>query len=117
MLAGLYGEEIGIANYIADEYLDDDAPVAVPAGGIASGLGLSVEFQNGPVVEGKRNGAFIEDLLIVAEERLKWYQSGQLVCEENADALKHIQQALSYLGLRRERRQQQGVVNSYANHE
>ena len=49
-----------------------------PAGGGASGIGISIEFQNGPLGRGDDrtapNGAVVEDLLAIVAERMRFYQ-------------------------------------------
>ena len=86
----------------------------LPRGGRAVGPGLNVKFQTGPVeVEGGRKGAFIEDLLAIVVDRLKWYQTGQFACRENAVALTHIQTAGFWLEERTRDRQERGVEGTY----
>ena len=53
-IQGAHGETISIHFRVDAE--------GRPAGGYASGMGMSVTFQDGPIGEGGRNGAFVEDL-------------------------------------------------------
>lgn len=56
------------------------------------------EFHTGPVAG--RTDLFIEDLLVVAMDRLKVHQAGSQPCESNAEALVHLERALSALDKR-----------------
>ena len=97
----------------AMNFLDDEGS---PAGGVASGIGISVYFQNGPINrdagEGP-NGAFIEQLLETSAERLRFYQESPFACEENASALAHIEEALYHLYARRKDRVRRGVLGQH----
>ena len=80
---------------------------------LAVGLGMSVTFQDGPIGEGFRNGAFVEDLLIAVRERLKWYQSGEFKCDENTEALRGVSRALNALDKRTAERRERGVEGTH----
>lgn len=92
---------------------DDDKP----AGGFAQGLGLRIDWQNGPlVVDGKRierSGAFVEDLLIVAINRLEHYQDSPFACDDNAQALVALNIALDCLHHRTADREARGVEGTH----
>ena len=87
-----------------------------PAGGTATGTGVSIMFQNGPINrdagEGP-NGAFIEQLLEVSAERLRFYQESAFACDENAAALVNIEEALYHLAARRKDRIRRGVLGQH----
>ena len=109
-----------------------------PAGGNAFGPGFAIGWQHGPLgrhVPGPagcavqsiprhgqgcvagctrraQNGAFVEDVIEAAADRLRYYQSGRFACDENATALAHIEAALRVLDGRtksRESRQVEGT--------
>ena len=84
-----------------------------PGGGTFTGRGLNGSFQDGPLGRGEKrkkpNGCFVEDLLMVAEARMQFYQGTRFACDENAKALNHISDALMCLRSRTERREAQGV--------
>lgn len=87
-----------------------------PAGGTVTSVGLSITWQNGPLGRGlsrqEPNGAFVEDVILAAIQRVRYYQSGQFACRENALALTHLEEALHWLQARhddREARQVQGT--------
>lgn len=89
-----------------------------PAGGIVNGVGLKIEWQNGPLgrpEDGTRqepNGAFVETVIDAVVERIKFYQDGKFNCRENAVALTHLETALLWLNKRtidREKRKVEGT--------
>ena len=102
---GEHGEKIVIRQKVDSE--------GRPAGGTLSAPGVSVDFQAGPIGEEGRTGAFVEDLLFGVAERLKWYQSGEFRCRENAIALTHIETALLWLNERTRARRERGVEGTY----
>jgi hypothetical protein len=89
-----------------------------PSSGYAHGIGFSVTFQDGP--RGKddqgqlqpANGAFVEDLLTAAMQRLAFFQNSRFNCSENAEAIEHINKALQALNRRASGRAQRGVLGS-----
>lgn len=72
-----------------------------PAGGFVNGIGLSIEWQNGPLsVKGKRNdpsGAFVETVIQAAKQRIEYYQETKFACRENALAITKLDEALHWL--------------------
>lgn len=90
-----------------------------PAGGSVSGVGLQIDWQNGPLGRGDDrkapNGAFVETVLSAALQRIEWYQTasgGKFKCRENAIAITKIEEALLWLDKRtreREARQVEGT--------
>lgn len=86
---------------------------ANPAGGHASGTGLWIQWQNGPLGRGDQrlepNGAFVEDVIELCVERLKFYQDSKFVCMENDGAIDHLKRALQYLKDRTISREKRGV--------
>jgi len=91
-------------------------PEGNPAGGSCYGRGFAISWQNGPLGREadrvKPNGAFVEDILEAAKQRLEFYQSSKFNCEANADAIKMINNALDRLQSRtadRERRNVEGT--------
>ena len=106
-----------------------------PAGGFVSGVGLSISWQNGPLgrhaanckpgetlqsvprPEGCTrivpNGAFVEDVLEICAERLRFYQSSKFRCRENAVALTHIETAILWLNKRTQEREARGAEGTH----
>lgn len=59
-----------------------------------------IDFQNGnPLTQGY-NGWVIEQLLAACLHRLQGYQLGKFACEDNQNALEHIEQAIRHLNRR-----------------
>jgi len=88
-----------------------------PDGGYAGGIGFSIEWQRGPLsVDGLRkepNGAFVETIIAAAKQRIEHYQSTRFACEENADAIVLLNQALNRLDYRTRRRMEAGVEGTH----
>lgn len=88
-----------------------------PSGGVASGCGFTIAWQNGPLGRGadrkEPNGALVEDVIGAAQERLKFYQESRFACAENESAIKYLQHALDVLANRTARREAEGVEGTY----
>ena len=90
-----------------------------PTGGSVSGVGLSIDWQNGPLGRGPErkapNGAFVETVISAALQRIQWYQTAgkeKFKCRENAIAITKLEEALLWLDKRtkdREARQVEGT--------
>ena len=84
-----------------------------PAGGVASGRGFTISWQNGPLGRGEErrepNGAFVEDVIQAAIHRLAFYQNSKFACVANEVALIHLHAALEALQARTEEREARGV--------
>jgi len=95
---------------IQDHHFDEDSR---PAGGYARGVGINIQWQNGPVVHhGHRhapNGAFVEDVIRAAVGRIEFYQRSRNHCIENAIALSHLRSAIEVLEERMRARADRGV--------
>ncbi len=88
-----------------------------PAGGTTQGRGFTIAWQNGPLGRGadrkEPNGAFVEDVIKAAIDRLEHYQASRFACNHNAIALSFLKSALSTLNDRtrdRESRQVEGTA-------
>ncbi len=76
-----------------------------------------IQFQHGARgLQDSKPGVFDDDLLAILQDRLEGFQSGPFACEENAEALKAIQEARECLGRRVARRISQGVLGSNESH-
>lgn len=87
-----------------------------PTGGSVRGVGLSIDWQNGPLGRGAERleptGAFTEDVVVAAIQRLRFFQASKFACRENALAITHLEEALHWMQARhdeREARQVQGL--------
>jgi hypothetical protein len=77
-----------------------------PAGGEVSGPGLSIKWQDGPLGRPPKpaTGAFVEDVIEAARQRLEFYQTGgnaKYNCRDNAIAITKLEEALLWLNRRR----------------
>ena len=77
---------------------------------------LQIEWQNGIVGEDGQNGAFVEDVMEAARQRLQFFQASKFRCRENAIALTHLETALAWLDFRTRAREVEGVENTYEEH-
>jgi len=68
-----------------------------------------VKFQEGPIGEFGVTGCQNEDLLAIVIDRLKCFQAGPHACEENAKALKKVEEGLGWLRYRTAERVRRGV--------
>ncbi len=74
-----------------------------PTGGVVVGVGLNVKWQDGPRgQEGTDellppNGAFVEDVLWAALQRLEFFNESKYRDRANSMAITHIEQALQAL--------------------
>jgi hypothetical protein len=88
-----------------------------PAGGYVKGVGLSIDWQNGPLGrDGDRkepNGAFVETVIAAVIQRIEHYQSLQFKCRENALAITKLEEALHWLNARTNRREAQKVEGTH----
>ena len=94
-----------------------------PAGGITTGTGISISWQNGPLGEGcsaikagerkDPNGAFVEGVIAAAIGRLQYYQSSKFKCRENALAITKLEEALHWCQHRTRDREVRGVEGTH----
>jgi len=102
-------------NIVADNRLDADGN---PAGGTVDGVGLHIEWQNGPLGrDGDRiepNGAFVEGVLNAALQRIEHYNETKFRCRENSLAITHIEEALHWLNHRTAAREARAVEGTHA---
>lgn len=68
-----------------------------------------ITFQRGPIKEAGVNGVQNEDLIAIVIDRMRGFQSGDYACRDNANALKHLEEALLWLNHRTEKRELRGV--------
>ena len=98
------------------DYLNMDRK---PDGGEVESVGIQITWQRGPLrVDGSDvllppNGAFVETVIEVAKHRLEFYQTTQFRCEENAEAIKKLGEAIEVLQSRIKRREVEGTLGTY----
>jgi hypothetical protein len=88
-----------------------------PSGGTTYGNGFAIGWQNGPLGRGPErepaNGAFVEDIIAAAIDRLQHYQSSRFNCIENGIAIDRLNDALFALNERTKRREAAGVEGTH----
>ena len=91
-----------------------------PAGGYAKGVGMEINWQNGPLGRGdgrkSPNGAFVETVLAAVTQRIEFYQTAQnkrFACRENAIAITKIEEALMWLDSRTKAREARLVEGTH----
>lgn len=89
-----------------------------PAGGVVHTVGLDIWWQKGPLGRGDErqepNGVFVETVIEAAKQRLEYYQSTQFNCQENADAIAALNDALWRLDNRTKRREEEGTEGTHS---
>jgi hypothetical protein len=101
-------------EFIASNFTADDNP----AGGTVRGVGLSIDWQNGPLGRGDEridpNGAFVETVIAAALQRIQFYNEGKFRCRENSLAITHLEEALHWLNHRTQEREKRDVEGTHA---
>jgi len=87
-----------------------------PTGGSVTGIGLKIEWQDGPLGRGQDrkepNGAFVETVIAAVIQRLEYYNKDKFKCRENSVAITKLEEAGMWLNKRtvdRERREVEGT--------
>lgn len=78
---------------------------------------IDIVFQHGNPEEVGINGCRLEDVIDHLIRKLLDFQGRSLACEENAEALNHLELAGQALVKRRRRRELQGVLGTRETHE
>lgn len=100
------------------EFTNNNDEAGNPAGGTVKGTGIEINWQNGPLNNGDgtwnpKSGAFVEDLVIAAIQRMEYYQDSKFACEENALAIKNLEAALHCMAARTKRREAAGTEGTH----
>ena len=107
-------------GFFSEQWCDEDDN---PAGGVSSGRGFCISWQNGPLgppghpARREPNGAFVEDVIGAALDRIEFYQSGKFSCNENVKAIECLQAALKHLDSRTQRRVESETEGTHAEDE
>lgn len=98
------------------QFLDE---TGAPEGGCTFGTGFTISWQRGPLGRGPEriepNGAFVEDIIEAAKNRLEFYQESRFASPYNAVAIDHLRMALESLHRRtadREAREVEGTLQN-----
>ncbi len=78
---------------------------------------ISIHYQDGIVGDNGQSGAFVEDVIEAAVQRLRFFQDSKFRCRENAIALTHLETALAWLDRRTRARLLQDAENTYEQHQ
>jgi hypothetical protein len=107
-------------SYVPQVYYKDYLDVGMkPDGGEVESVGIQITWQRGPLrTDGSdillpANGAFVETVIEVAKHRLEFYQTTQFRCEENAEAIKKLEEAIEVLQSRIKRRAAAGTLGTH----
>lgn len=88
-----------------------------PEGGQTFGRGFVIAWQRGPLGRGEGrvepNGAFVEDVIAAAADRIDFYNDNGFACDENHEAVDHLRAALDALQSRTARREAQDVEGTH----
>jgi hypothetical protein len=89
-----------------------------PSGGSTYGNGFAISWQNGPLGRGsdrkEPNGAFVEDIIAAAKDRIEYYQASRFNCEANAMAVLALESALQALNERTKERESRQVEGTHS---
>tara|TARA_R110000782_G_scaffold258818_1_gene348922 strand:+ start:194 stop:517 length:324 start_codon:yes stop_codon:yes gene_type:complete len=77
--------------------------------------GTVINWQDG-IKNNGQNGAFIEDVITAAIERIEYFNDSKFRCRENSVAITKLEEALMWLRYRTSNRETQGVENTYTTH-
>lgn len=81
------------------------------------GTVIDIRWQDGIIAKPfHQNGAFVEDVLEAARQRLLFFNSTKFRCRENSLAITKIEEALQWLDWRTRQRLIQDVENTYEVH-
>lgn len=82
-------------------------------GGVSTGIGFTISWQRGPINEAGRNGAFLIEVLQSCFNQLEYFQNSNYSCQENVEALIHLQKCIELLESRRNRRLSTGTLGTH----
>ena len=82
-----------------------DGPLRVSAGKDIGGAPLYDDLQP--------NGLFVETLIAVAADRIRYYQRSEFACRENAMAITKLEEAVMWLNERTKRRTAAGIEGTH----
>jgi hypothetical protein len=97
---------------------NNKTPEGNPSGGDVTGVGLLIEWQDGPLGRGDQrkepNGAFVETVIAAAAQRIEFYEKSKFACIENEMALSRLKEALWWLNQRSRKREQRKVEGTHS---
>lgn len=91
-------------------YTDTDGN---PAGGLTSGPGFEIDWQNGTVnAADDINGANVVDILEAVRQRMEFFNESKFRCRQNSLAITHIEEAMHWCQARITDRKNRGVLST-----
>lgn len=88
-----------------------------PTGGKSLARGIQVNWQDGPLGSGNNrkepNGAFVEEVIQIAIDRLEFFNSSKFRSRENSLAITKLEEALHWLNARTARREKSGIEGTH----
>lgn len=104
-----------LTPFTSNQFSDSDGN---PTGGSTFGPGFAIAWQNGPLGRGEDriepNGAFVETVIAAAKDRIEFYQQSKFASTDNAEAIAHLEAALSALHRRTAKREAREVEGTHA---
>lgn len=101
-------------GFKSEHWSDDNGN---PAGGVTTGNAFTISWQNGPLGRDEErkepNGAFVEDIIGAAIDRLEYYQASRFNCVYNADAIDLLRKAVERLEDRTRDREKRAVEGTH----
>ena len=96
-------------NSINQNWTNDDTG---HDGGVSTGIGFTISWQRGAINEAGRNGAFLIEVMESCLSQIEYFQDSKHGCQENAEAISHLEQSILSLKSRRNRREQDGTLGT-----
>lgn len=106
-------EVSGANHYYVFSGFDTETNPLAGEGFAGQRLSLHLLFQNGTIPEVGVNGVTLEAVLAACGHRLEGFQSGKFACDDNQEALDHINAAIAALQRRTRNRIARGVEGSH----
>jgi len=102
------------AGFTSHQFSDADGN---PEGGVTFGRGFTISWQRGPLGRGpdrkEPNGAFVEDVIKAALDRIEFYQRSKFASDYNAQAILCLLRALQALEARTQNREVRQVEGTH----
>lgn len=102
------------SKFTGNHFIDNQGN---PHGGTTYGRGFAISWQHGPLQRGEErlepNGAFVEDIIAAAIDRLEFFQQTKFNCEHNAVAIATLKAALSTLNARTTDREARNIEGTH----
>jgi hypothetical protein len=88
-----------------------------PTGGFSKARGVDIRWQDGPLGNGANrvepNGAFVEEVIQIAIDRLSFFNESKFRSRENSLAITKLEEAIHWLNHRTARRERAGIEGTH----